>query len=422
MVRLAILLVLLCLTVWEWRSGEHKVIYWLSLLGLYVFFSLRYGQGTDYLTYMSIYATVPPLQTLPYYGAYAYNTIEIGFFYLVSFFRMLGVHYVLFIAIMNAVSFFCIHRFIKRFSPLPMFSLAFFFAVYSLTYVESTVRQMLAMCVALGWVYIDWTDGRRLRALIGVLVAALIHTSAVVLLVLPILFWHNRRMYLIEWKPRMTVLMLALLAAGAIVVNVVNLTPVIEMLPDRIAYKILSYYRESGRFSVMALLNRGLFMAIVLALGYMAREKLTDREKFLFNLYCVGFGIYLVFMSFDLIASRTSVYLRVVDFCLIPLLMYKNREALRRVKVALPVMLALVSFLYVKDISAIMDFAQYYGNNPLQYPYITVFNADAIFDAKFVNVKNANAMNAYQTGGLTWDEYYQTLMRKPFVRSPYVPY
>ena len=56
MVRLTILAVLLFLTVWEWRRGTNKFVYLITLTGLFAFFSLRYGQGTDYLTYLSIYS------------------------------------------------------------------------------------------------------------------------------------------------------------------------------------------------------------------------------------------------------------------------------------------------------------------------------------------------------------------------------
>jgi hypothetical protein len=69
-----------------------------------------------------------------------------------------------------------------------------------------------------------------------------------------------------------------------------------------------------------------------------------------------------------------------------------------------------------------MDYSEYYSSNPLEYPYITLFNESALLDAKYVNVKNASAMNAYETGGFSWNEYYDQLMRKPTVRSPIVPY
>ena len=424
MVRLAILLVLLCLTVWEWRSGPRKYVYWLSLIGLFAFFALRYGQGTDYLTYLSIYANIPGLQTLPNFAAYSYNKIEIGFFYLISFFRMLGVHYVLFVAILTAGSLFLINRFIQRFSPLPVFALTIFYAVYSLIYMESAIRQILSIAIALGWVFIDWSNGKRWRAMLGIVIATLLHTSAIVLVALPILFWGPRKLFLIEWSIKKSVLLLGLLAAGTVVINFVNLTPIIQLLPSQLEYTILSYYNENSNLSLLAFGNRTLFMAIIFFLAYRANKQdaLSANDKLLFNLYCVGYGIYMLFMSFDLIASRTNVYFRILDICLIPLLMQKNRDFVRRTVVALPALLVLLSFLYVKDISTTMSYAQYYDNNPLRYPYVTVFNPDAIFDSKFVNVKNANAMNAYQTGGLSWDEYYATLQRKPTVRSPILPY
>lgn len=422
MVRLAILLVLLCLTFWEWRGGERKPVYWLALIGLYIFFTLRYGQGTDYLTYMSIYANVPPLQTLPWFGAYQYNRIEFGFFYLISFFRMLGVHYVLFVAIITAFAFFCINRFINRFSPLPIFALTFFFAVYSLTYVESALRQMLSISIALGWVFIDWADGKRIRAIIGILIASTFHTSALVLLVLPILFWNPRPLYIIEWKLKTTGIVIGALLLVTAVINFVDLTPIFSRLPTYLSFTILSYYDFAASPSLMALANRALFMAIVFFLTWRQKDDMAPREKLLFNLYCVGFALYIVLMSSDELASRVNIYFRIIDFCLIPLLMYKNRDLVKKAVVGMPVMLMLLSFLYVKDITAIMGFAQYYNSNPLQYPYITVFNTDAVFDQKFVNVKNANAMNAYQAGGQSWDDYYQSLLRKPNVRSPIVPY
>lgn len=422
MVRMAILLVLLCLTLWEWRYGARKPVYWLAMFALFAFFSLRYGQGTDYLTYMSIYANVPPLYTLPNALAFNYNKIEIGFFYLISFFRMFGLHYVIFIAIVTLFSLLCLNRFIRKFCPQPLFALTFFFAVYSLTYMESGIRQLLAISIALGFVMVEWVEKKRVRAIFGIIVASLLHTSAALLLLLPILFWNDRRMFLFGWKKRTTLILGALLVAGAAVVNFVDLTFLIQLLPAKIEYTILSYYQENSAISPLALANRALFTGMALVLAWRAKERMGARLTFLFNLYVLGFAVYLLFMRFELIASRTNVYFRIVEIALLPALLHLNRDLVRRTVVALPVFLVLLSFLYVKDISAIMGFAQYYGSNPIHYPYVTVFNVDALLENKFVNVKNANAMNIYATGNFSWDDYYAQLQRKPVVRSPLVPY
>lgn|GEM_PF-2539623 len=424
MVRLAILLVLFACTLYEWYAGPKRAMVYLALTGLFVFFSLRYGQGTDYLTYLSIYANVPSLASFPAYQAFAYNKIEIGFFYIISAFKMVRAHYAVFIAFVTLFSLYGLHRFIKWSGAAPMFALMFFFAVYSLVYMESAIRQMLSIGVALGFVLPGWAGGKRIRPLLGILLASLIHTSAALLFLLPVLFWNERPLFLIGWDRRKAAVCTGLLLLGAAAAAFVDFSAVIRLLPERFAkleHTILSYYLNR-RIGLLPFLNRSLFMLAALALAYRARERLSGGEKLLFNLYCVGYGVYLLMMSSDLIASRTTLYFRIVEFCLFPALFYRNRDLIRRAVVAMPAMLALLGFLYVKDIAAAMGDAQYYSRNPLRYPYITVLSATDLLDHKFVNVKNAQAMNAYQAGGVSYDEYYRQLLRKPSVRSPILPY
>lgn len=421
MVRLTILAVLLLLTAWEWRRGTNKFVYLISLTGLFIFFSLRYGQGTDYLTYLSIYANVQPLSAFPSYAAFQYNKIEVGFFYLMSFFRMLHAHYVVFVACVTLFSLLMIDRFLRRFTTLPIFGLTCFFAVYSLVYMESGIRQLISLSIALGWVFPAWQQRRRISALAGIAVATLMHNSAIVMLLVLLLRKENT-IFFIDWKKKTIAIVLAIGAALVFVVNFVNLMPVISLLPARHEYTISSYYLENNHVSITALANRALFMAIVFFLALRAKNEMSLREKFLFNLYVLGFCVYVAFMSFDLIASRTNVYFRIVEIALIPALMVRNRDFVSRLRVAFPAMLLLISFLYVKDISAVMDYAEYYNSKPWEYPYITIFNSERLLDEKYVNIKNASAMNAYETGGLSWDEYYNSLLRKPSNRSRIVSY
>lgn len=421
MVRLTILAVLLLLTAWEWRRGTNKFVYLISLTGLFIFFSLRYGQGTDYLTYLSIYANVQPLSAFPSYAAFQYNKIEVGFFYLMSFFRMLHAHYVVFVACVTLFSLLMIDRFLRRFTTLPIFGLTCFFAVYSLVYMESGIRQLISLSIALGWVFPAWQQRRRISALAGIAVATLMHNSAIVMLLVLLLRKENT-IFFIDWKKKTIAIVLAIGAALVFVVNFVNLMPVISLLPARLEYTISSYYLENNHVSITALANRTLFMAIVFFLALRAKNEMSLREKFLFNLYILGFCVYVAFMSFDLIASRTNVYFRIVEIALIPALMVRNRDFVSRLRVAFPAMLLLISFLYVKDISAVMDYAEYYNSKPWEYPYITIFNSERLLDEKYVNIKNASAMNAYETGGLSWDEYYNSLLRKPTNRSRIVSY
>jgi hypothetical protein len=243
MVRLAVLGVLLAFSVWEWLKGPNKPLYVIALFGLFVFFSLRYGQGTDYLNYLSIYSTVGPLQSLPNYFDYNYNKVEIGYFYLVSFFKMFGMHFSVFIAIVTGGSLLLIDRFVRRFSPLPIFSLAVFYAVYSITYMESGLRQLIALCVVVGWAMPDWLQGRRVSAVIGILLASTIHSSALVMLILIIFFRKDNSLSKNAWpftwtRKQLSTAAIITALVGAVLATV-NFTSVIALLPERCFWRRL---------------------------------------------------------------------------------------------------------------------------------------------------------------------------------------
>ncbi len=424
MVRLVILFVLLSLSFWEWRRGAQKALFLFVLAALAVFFSLRYGQGTDYLTYLSIYANVEPLHTLPNYFAFSYNKIEIGFFYLISFFRMLGAHFTVFIAFVTAFSLFMLARFIRRFAPAsPVFSITVFYAVYSITYMESGIRQMLAIAIILGFVLVEWSNGHHLLPVAGIALASLFHTSALLMLLLPILCWKgNGKLFFIDWRLSKSLILISLILLLSVAINLLNWSRLISLLPARLEYTLWYYYQERSGISYLAFANRTLFAVVIFCFSYHFRRVLTDTDRLLFNMYVIGYLVYLLFISFDLIASRCNVYFRIVEIALIPQLFTKDKHFVVKKIVLLPGLVLLFTFLYVKDISAVMDFAQYYDSNPLHYPYITVFNPDKLLNEKFVNIKNVNAMNAYQTSGFSWNNYYAHLQRKPVNRSTILPY
>lgn len=422
MVRLAILLILLLMTVWEWRRGSNKHLYWAGMAGLFLFFSLRYGQGTDYLNYLSIYATIKPLQMLPNYFEYSFNKVEIGFFYLISFFRMLHMPFTWFIVLVTGSSLLLIDRFIRRFSPLPVFSLFFFFAVYSLTYMESGIRQLMSISLVLGWVLVDWTQGHRWRALIGIALASLLHTSALALLVLPLLFYKERDQWPFSWSLRRLVLLFGGLIAVMLAVNYVNLEPVLRLLPGSVGPTLVYYYLTTKSFSPMALANRLLFVVLSLALAWRVRDQMSQKERFLFKLYIVGFCIYLLLMSVDLVASRMNVYFRIVEIALLPALLYRNRDFAKRLVPVVAALLVLVCGIYVKDMRAIMGFSLYYESNPLKYPYVTVMSPETLLDVRYIPIKYEPYMNQAAYGQFDFDNYYRKVQRKPSLSSPVVPY
>jgi len=422
MVRLAILAVLILLAIWEWFQGPNKALYVISMAGLFAFFSLRYGQGQDYLNYLSIYQTIKPLQMLPSYFQYNFNKVDIGYFYLVSFFKMLHAHFTVFIFVITGGSLLLIDRYIRKFSPLPIMSIAIFFAVYSITYMESGLRQLIALCLVLGFALPEWHQGRRIRASLVILIAATMHMSVLlVLVVLPLFFFHEQKKEF-GWKTKKMVVLLGIVLIGSAVINFVPLTPLLKLLPQRLGGILIYYYQTSRNFSWLALLNRFAFTAAACLLAYRARERLSAREWFLFKLYLIGFFVYIAFMSIDLIASRSNAYFRIIEFALLPSLLYRNKDLENKLLPALAGLVIMITFIYVKDIRAVMSFGQYFSNNPLEYSYITIFDPAQIMEKRYVPVQYETWMNQAAYGEFDFNEYYRKVLRKPSINAPYLPY
>ncbi|HML45776.1 MAG TPA: EpsG family protein, partial [Clostridia bacterium] len=290
------------------------------------------------------------------------------------------------------------------------------------TYMESGIRQLLSISLVLGWVLVDWTQGHRWRALIGIAAAALLHTSALALLVLPLLFYKERNQWPFSWSlPRLTALFGGLIVV-MLALNYINLEPVLRLLPGSVGPTLTYYYLTTKSFSPMALANRLVFIVLSVALAWRVREQMSQKERFLFKLYIVGFCIYLLLMSVDLVASRMNVYFRIVEFALLPALLYRNRDLAKRLVPVVAALLVLVCGIYVKDMRAIMGFSLYYENNPIKYPYVTVLNPEALLDVRYIPIKYEPYMNQAAYGQFDFDNYYRKVQRKPSLSSPVVPY
>ena len=422
MVRLAILAALILLAIWEWFQGPNKALYVIALAGLFAFFSLRYGQGQDYLNYLSIYQTIQPLHMLPNYYKYTFNKVDIGYFYLVSFFKMLHVHFSVFIFLITGGSLLLIDRFIRKFSPLPLMSVAIFYAVYSITYMESGLRQLIALCLTLGVALPEWHQGRRLRASLIILIAATMHMSVLLVLVVLPLFFFREQTKEFGWKTKKMVIVLGVVIVGSVIINFVPLSPILTRFPQPLGGILNYYYLTARSFNWLALINRFIFTAAACLLAYRARERLSAREWFLLKLYLIGFFVYAAFMSIDLIASRSNAYFRIIEFALLPSLLYRNKDLENKLLPALAGLVVMITFIYVKDIRAVMSFGQYFSNNPIEYSYITIFDPAKIMDERYIPIQYEPYMNQAAYGDFDFNEYYRKVLRKPSINAPYLPY
>ena len=111
---LIVFLFLIALSVWEYIKGPGKVQYYIALGVLSFLLVFRYGQGTDYLSYATIFYEAPKLfdfqqlLTVDLHG-------EPGWIFICALFRQLGLPFELLAILLSVLFMWCLHRFIQRY-------------------------------------------------------------------------------------------------------------------------------------------------------------------------------------------------------------------------------------------------------------------------------------------------------------------
>lgn len=369
---IAIFLGLLYLSYYEFRGKKIK---YLSLEVLFILVTLltviRYGQGTDYFAYMSIYDKTPSLTSVSNFTELfkANSEFEFGYVFLMSIFKTLGLNFTIFCGVAGVVTMLLIYRFIKQNSKLPITSFAIFYVFYYLVYVLSGIRQGLAIAIFVG-IGIDLYKRKKYKEFaLLILLTATIHVSVLITFVIVIIdkLGDNYKFYVA----------LGLLAILIIYFNF-DVT-LINLLPEFLSEK-LSMYLTDGRASMMSFVNR--FTVLALVLFYSFRERKDKDIVLLKKLYIFSFVLYVLTMKSMTISTRVTLYFKVFEVVLIPnvvMNLLKNDEKFKALQLYVAAML-IVSALLIKTLNAFLDEGYYKDHvNVINYPYVTVFNKDRIW-------------------------------------------
>lgn len=344
-------------------------ILWLILTLMLVF---RYGQGTDYYEY---YLTYDNIDTT---GSLLTNVLshgEIGWYILNVIGNRLGMSFFAFLGIVSLLEMILVRRFILLYSPYKIFSLLLFYPAFYLTGCYSIIRQGLVLCLFLGIGIPLLTKRKTFKYLALVLLLVLLHTSAIVLAILPFLFeWRKNRYYLIAG--------IVLILFG---INYIN---------SYFNWDTIEGYVGS-RTSIAGVMVRLILFILILILYRMSPKDNNNVgiEATLFRIYLLGFLISLVFLKSATISQRLTMPLKATEIVLLPLLIYKNQLYLKIKNVRLKkyfaneLMVSALFFLsilimnveFVKNIYSYIEQGNYYSwVTPTNYPYSSVFDQTKI--------------------------------------------
>lgn len=347
------------------KKKTPRWLFFLLFAALTAILCLRFGQGTDYFSYASIYRYLPadPIAALD-----ARNHSEPGWKFLCASFKMLGVSYPIFVSILSLAMMLLLLRFINRFcGERKLLALVILYHTFYMTYLMSTLRQGLVIAVFLG-VMLSWLMERKYvrYCLLSVLLATL-HSVGIVLLLLPVVNG-------IHLKVKHMVCLVVVGLLLGLVLSAVDIGVILRQFVD-------IYYLKESELSLVALLERIVSFGVVTFCYYLYlggnEPEPGDRIHSIYKIYALGILLYGLLMWSPLISSRTIYVMKVVEVLLICVCISRCKKA---GVIVLSYFLLLSGLLYVKNVDSYLDQGRYKNATVLDYPYVTIFNQKDILN------------------------------------------
>ena len=368
---LIIFLILAAGAVWEWFRPQYgKYIYWCCWGLAAACLCLRFGQGTDYVTYHGLYETIPVYIDLSQ-GYICGFYPEIGWRLISAVFKLFHAPFWVFTFALGLVDMLLLHRFLNKYVPLRTAGLFLLYPVLYLVYLVSGLRQGLAICIFLGIAVPFYLEKKWVPYVVSVLITASFHRVGYAWLVLPVVYYLPLYVILV---------LLGLSIAGGLVLQIGAVEQWITgILP---MYHIKQFLLD-GEVSLFAVGERLVSAVAILCLYFWKKKKdgqPEQRTTLFLKAYLCGTIFYMLLCGSSYYASRYCVIFKVLE-CALVVLMISKRDKMMRLGAVFFLGLTLV--MGIKNLSALVSEGIYYQKNGVTiwtYPYISVFNPDKMND------------------------------------------
>lgn len=340
--------------------------YYCAFVILTVFLCFRAGQGTDYPAYEWIYGLTPSVFDIdaPIYTS-GVSTVERGWWIVCNAFKSLGIPFEYFVSFIGFAEMLLINRFVNKMGITRYKVLVFLLAFPTLyfTFMFSTLRQGIVVCIFLGIMLPWFMEGKYKRYIIMAVVLTAIHSvSIALLLIFAVKYLSNRHVKFI--------FLFSFIFGAAVAVAGPSL-----MSPILYAIGRPSYLNYFG-ISIFAFLERLVMAAIVLYLHNEYNER-DEHADVLVKYYLLGTAVYFALMALPLVTSRLCFIFKVVEIWIIPKMIAGIKKE-RRVQLT-AVLIAITCFMTLKNIDAAISEGYYREDiNVFNYPYVTLLNPQEI--------------------------------------------
>lgn len=325
---------------------RNSPIFFVSIFTLLfsVVAGIRYGIGTDFFTYLSIFNNVNHYED--------YNYLEPGFRFIISTLKQFGFSGQSLFLVFALISLSFLFVGLKKTSQYPIFSSFLFMLTYYIGYVFNGVRQGLVMCV---FIYlINDIEKRNFRkVLIFTLLGMSIHSSAIFIILA--YFFYTLKVSIKHY------FILGFISLVLFLFRNIWGNYIVNFMPSIVVSK-LSIYTENFNSEVDALGIIQRTMILIPFFIYYSKLKAFSKFEGVFRIYFLGFIFYCLFSFQEMFATRINMMFRILEIILFPYLLKINIHKIEKLFLLLLIIIW-ATLIFITEMK-----------NPMNYPYVSVFD------------------------------------------------
>lgn len=282
------------------NKNFRNIFFIISLIALLIIVSFRDGSsvGIDSPTYFNAYK-------------FQLSGFEIGYSFLNNLFSKAAINYNIFIFFINCLAIFNIAKFIRRNSHYYILPIFIYFSDFFLYYNMSGVRQAIALSfTALSISYIF--NKKKKLALFYIVLASLFHVSSLIFLL--VLFIPTKKLSAKNYIK-------LIIGFGVLILGFDFIITYFPQIQQKFIFYSEIQQQSEGYENIQFNFIVGIVKRILVLIPVLITVRTllaNDKLAFIFNIYLVGFIIYiLTFLTSPDIGVRLSSYFTIVDTVLI---------------------------------------------------------------------------------------------------------
>lgn len=352
---------------------KMKYITGLFFIILTLMSSLRYGSGTDYFSYMWHY-NVNPTNIVD--AVNLQSNMNMGYRIIMTIAKAINLEFESFIGIISIITMITYMIIIYKNSKMPMVSILVFYGFYQPIYVNSAIRQGIAMVIFLVAFFYYFKKGKFFKYMILVGLGGLVHYSIFIALIVPFIDYLYKKRFK-DLKFNIIILLISLISF------MLNGEMILVKLANFVGINI-PYY--SGNSNILAILLRIILITIVFLL-YVNSDKslISEFDKKCIYIYFINTVIFIAVSNMEIL-SRMTDFLSLLDIFIFANCISNLKDKKFRVSISF-VLIFILTIVFCKDQISFLGQGNYFSNNLFDYPYVSIFNRDDIYKYRYIYLK-----------------------------------